>query len=143
MKNVLKIDHNKRVIIMDRTFEKYAANTGSLEYAQLQSVRRDYPSYQVKRREIKKNTAQEHYRGLTYKYMEDYIQTHENADRNFANYKELRQHADCHSVRYPIIKKWFLNTYPEINQEWQQIMAREEKPAEKVSATIPFQENAA
>lgn len=143
MKNVLKIDHNKRVIIMDRTFEKYAADTGSQEYAQLQRVRQDYPTYHVKRRTIKKNTAQEHYKGLSYKFMEDYIMTHENADRNLAEYKELRQQAECHSVRYPVIKKWFLRTYPEITQEWQEITAKEEIPAEKVSAPIPFQENAA
>ena len=31
MKNILKIDHAKRTIVMDRTFEKLAENTMSKE----------------------------------------------------------------------------------------------------------------
>ena len=73
MKNWLKLNHTTRTIIMDKTFAKFAENTMSAEYAHLQSVRRDYPTYTVKRREIKKNVKQEHYHGLTYAYMEDYI----------------------------------------------------------------------
>ena len=31
-------------------------------------------------------------------------------------YKELRLIAECHSVRYPAIKKWFLETYPDVSK---------------------------
>lgn len=46
--------------------------------------------------------------------MEQYIDTHENAEENRKVYKELRLAARCHSIRYPTIKKWFLDTYPEL-----------------------------
>lgn len=59
MKNTLKIDRNKKMIIMDRTFAKLSEDTRSEEYAHLQSVRRDYPTYTVVRREIKKNPSKE------------------------------------------------------------------------------------
>ena len=73
MKNILKINHEKGIITMDRTFAKRAENTMSDEYAHLQSVRRDYPKYTVIRREIKKNPNKECWKGLTYEYMEKYI----------------------------------------------------------------------
>ena len=121
MKNTLKIDHNKRMIIMDRTFEKYAANTMSDEYAHLQQVRRDYPSYNVMRRQIRKNANKKTYNGLTYEYMEDYIMTHGEAERikkNLHDFHEMRLISECHgrAFRYPIIKSWFLEKYPEITK---------------------------
>ena len=48
--------------------------------------------------------------------MENYIATHANAARIMEEYKELRLQAECHSIRYPNIKKWFLAMYPEVAQ---------------------------
>ena len=41
MRNTLKLDHAKNIIIMDRTFAKLAENTFSEEYRHLQMVRTD------------------------------------------------------------------------------------------------------
>ena len=54
MTNTLKLNHENRTIVMDRTFAKYAEDTISKEYAHLQQVRRDYPTYQVIQRHIKR-----------------------------------------------------------------------------------------
>lgn len=116
MKNTIYIDSENQRLIMDRTFAKLAANARSEEYAILQRVRADYPNYVVTRREIKKNPCKESYRGLTYAYMERYIATHANAATIQKEYDELRLRAQCHSIRYPHIKEWFLNTYPEVAQ---------------------------
>lgn len=121
MKNTLKLDHTKRTIVMDRTFAKFATNTMSPEYAHLQSVRQDYPEYQVVMRHIKRKATKECYRGLNYEYMEDYIKTHgskEESAANLAEYKELKLISKCHSAsrRYPTIKKWFLEKYPEVKE---------------------------
>lgn len=119
MKNVLKVIHKDNVILMDKTFAKNAENTRSDEYAHLQEVRRDYPDYAVIRRTIDTNPHKETYKGLTYEYMEDYILRHESEDNALATIKEfneLRTISKCHrqGLRYPTIKKWFLNKYPEI-----------------------------
>jgi len=114
MKNTLKVNHENRQIIMDRTFAKKSEVVGSEEYKLLQMARNDYPSYHVLRKTIKKNNNKQTYHGLTYQYMEEYILQHENAKQNFHEYEELRLISKCHSVRYPVIKKWFLNTYPEV-----------------------------
>lgn len=114
MKNVLKIDHENCKIIMDRTFAKNQTNTSSKEFKQLLAVRREFPEYQIVTKTISKNPSKESYRGLTYEYMERYIQTQPKAKENMARYSELRFLAECHSIRYPTIKKWFLETFPEI-----------------------------
>lgn len=119
MKNVLKINHEEREIIMDRTFAKFAENTRSEEYAHLQQVRKDYPTYTVTLRKIKKNPNKQVYPGLTYQYMEDYIVTHETPENEkevLAEFHDMIFISQCHSkaYRYPTIKKWFLNKYPEV-----------------------------
>ena len=119
MTNYVKVDMATRRIIMDRTFAKNAEIVGSAEYNQLQSCRKDYPDYKVVRRQIKKNVTQERYRGLTYAYMEEYIISHESQETVMQVLDELsnkRMIAACHSkgFGYPVVKKWFLNRYPEI-----------------------------
>ena len=118
MKNTLKIDHSKRRIIMDRTFAKLSENTMSSEYAHLQRVRNDYPNYTVIRREIKKNPNKECWKGLTYDYMRSHIRRVE-GENSKAVLDELEEkilisecHSNCH--RYPVIKQWFLEKYPDI-----------------------------
>ncbi len=114
MKNDLRIDFAKNEIIMSRQFEKCASIAGSEEYRRLQLVRQDYPTFSVVRRSIKKAPTKETYAGLTYTYMESYIANHDNADAIRKVYDALRLIGACHKVSYPTIKKWFLETYPEI-----------------------------
>ena len=116
MKNTLHIDHKDRLIVMDRTFAMNALNTRSDEYEHLQKVRKHYPKYSVVQRHIRKNENKKTYKGLTYAYMERYIEGHANAEAIMAEYKELRLISECHckARRYPKIKKWFLKKYPEV-----------------------------
>ena len=119
MKNILKIDHAKQIIVMDATFAKKSANTMSAEYAHLQQVRRDYPKYDVITRTIKRNSNKKTYAGLTYEYMEEYILTHGTKEQRMATlaeYNEMILISKCHgkAYRYPTIKHWFLEKYPAI-----------------------------
>lgn len=119
MKNILRVDFERKRIVMDRTFAKNCSNASSEEYAQLQSVRRDYPDYMVTTRTIARNSHKETYAGLTYEYMENYIIAHEKGDdvlEVLDEYNQLQLIAECHSKsrRYPVIKRWFLAKYPEI-----------------------------
>lgn len=131
MKNTLKIDFAKEQIIMDRTFAQKVTDTSSAEYRHLQEVRRDYPDYKVVLRKIKKNPNKETYKGLTYDYMRNYILTHED-DKNalivLAEFSEMRQISRCHSQakRYPVIKNWFLEKYPEIKNFGETVSVSEE-----------------
>lgn len=120
MKNYMKLDHQNRKIIMDRTFANKAEFVGSEEYNLLQQCRRDYPSYIVTRKSINKKADQEHYRGLTYDYMRNYINKYgtENKEANLAVLEEMIDISKCHSTckRYPVIKQWFLDTYEDVKK---------------------------
>ena len=119
MANTLKLNHEKGQIVMDRAFAKNAENTMSAEYAHLQNVRRDYPTYTVVRHTIKQNTSKETYKGLTYEFMEYYISKYEpEATRKTVQkeFDDLIEISKCHAKgrRYPTIKKWFLDKYPAV-----------------------------
>ena len=140
MKNTLKVNHEDGIITMDRTFAKKAENTMSAEYAHLQNVRRDYPTYRVIRRQIKPNPNKECWKGLTYEYMERYIKTHGTEDErkeNLKEFEELRLISECHSrcKRYPTIKKWFLAKYPEIAEFGMPAVVEETTAAEGADGT--------
>lgn len=114
MKNYVRIDRANRQIVMDRTFARLSQIVGSEEYNRLQTARRDYEGFNVVTRTIRRNDKKECYRGLTYDYMERYILRHDKADERKKEFDELRLIAECHSKRYPVIKQWFLQQYPEI-----------------------------
>ncbi|MBR6800836.1 MAG: hypothetical protein IKM61_03705 [Eubacteriaceae bacterium] len=117
MTNTLRINHENRQIIMDRTFAKNASDTRSAEYQHLQKVKQDYPTFEVIRKQIRKKQGKESYKGLTYEFMRDYISTHEPEDTvndMLAAFDEMLLISRCHSIRYPRIKEWFLKRYPHI-----------------------------
>ena len=129
-KSKVKVLHNESAIEMNKIFAKMIENPQSDEYALLQSIRQDYPVYKVRVRQIKKNSTKETYKGLTYKYMRNYIITHpkgirEEKDKDgkdkkinvlLEKFEELKLISQCQakSRRYPVIKNWFLAQYPEI-----------------------------
>lgn len=113
----IKINNKERKITLSSAFEKKAFIPGTAEYELLQSVRHDFVGFELETRQFKKNTKQEHYKGLTYDFMRWYIQKVEgdNAPEVLAVFDKKLDIAKAHSTgrRYPIIKSWFLNTYPE------------------------------
>ena len=136
MYGFLKINHKERQLVMSREFAKYANNTMSEEYAHLQQVRQDYPMYTVVQRHIKQKETRECYRGLTYEYMGDYIKSHGSAD-DLHTYNEMKLISECHSkaFRYPTIKAWFLERFPEVKQFGLKEKDKEEK-AEAAHAPV-------
>lgn len=113
----ITIDYAHSSISISSAFEKRAFTPGTDEYRQLMAVRKDFPDFRLVTRKFKTNTAQEHYRGLTYGFMRDYISTHEaDAKSVLAELDEMIGISKAHSLskRYPTIKAWFLARYPAI-----------------------------
>ena len=118
-KSRIKVLHSEAAIEINTTFSKMIENPFSEEYALLQKIRSDYPHYIVKKRSIKKNPNKDTYAGLTYQYMADYIVLHAAKDEKtkaMSEFNELLLISKCHSKsrRYPIVKQWFLNKFPEV-----------------------------
>ena len=140
-KSKMKVFYAEGIIEMNTTFAKMMQNPLSDEYALLQKTRMENPTFTVRRRQIKTNPKKDTYKGLTYEYMEHYISTHEpedKVDEVLAHFEELKLISQCHGqrLRYPTIKKWFLNRYPDVAQFGMEPVADEEKPA--TQGAIPF-----
>ena len=94
----IRVIYDERRIVLSSAFEKKAFVPGTVEYDMLQAVRRDYPDFTLAVRKFKTNTKQEHYRGLDYEFMHDYIKSHE-ADANpvLEELDEMIGISKCHS----------------------------------------------
>ena len=117
----MTINMKKNAIEMTKKFAKAAAKFGTPEYKQLQEARRDYPTFSVKTVSQKPATKKNTFKGLTYEYMEMYIEKHDDADKSImAEYLMLRGKTDeaeealAESFTYLEMKDWFLKKFPAI-----------------------------
>lgn len=118
-KSKLMVKYAEGVIEMNTTFAKMMQNPLSDEYALLQRTRLDFPTFAVRTRQIKSNPKKDTYKGLTYVRMKEYIIKYSEGEERTDNLAELEKMIDiskCHGQahRYPTIKKWFLDKYPEV-----------------------------
>lgn len=132
----IRINETKRVIEVTKAFAKEASKYGTMEYRELQEVRRDYPNFKVVTRSAGKN--KDGFKGLTLDYMETYIKKHseieiENEETGEKSKRDLlvEFYGYCgkdekgnkvdfsKTAPYGKIKKWFLETYP-VFEEYRQ-----------------------
>ena len=127
----IKFDHPNSTIIINRIFSVKATKFGTEEYAKLNQARKDYPNYDVAVREpIKKNPSKEAFKGLDYTFMERYMKIQKVSERVWEDYQHTRLMTECHSRRFPIVKQWFLDTFPEV-RDW----GRVKKEVDAAAAT--------
>ena len=128
MRNTIIRDDVNKQLLMTRTFAKLSMDIRSEEYQLLQTARRDYPNYEVVARTIRRNSDKKTYHGLTYAYMEKYIELHGN-DEQKKKFNEMRLIGECHTrgFSYATIKKWFLKTFPEVKQFGEPAVKEDEK----------------
>lgn len=116
----MKINYTKKSIEMTKKFATAAAKFGTEEYRDLQAARRDYPNFKVVTVSRKATVQKEMCKGLTYAYMEKYIEMHDEDKTIMAEYQMLRglseeaQEALAESLSYIEMKAWFLKKFPAI-----------------------------
>jgi len=120
MTSAIRLNHFSREILISKSFSKAAMNPNSAEYQDLMEVMNTHPNYRVSERAIKTNSNKKTYSGLTYQYMRNYILLHTTAEEQteeMAKFEKLILLSKCQSksLRYPTIKKWFLEKYPEVS----------------------------
>lgn len=121
MTSAIRLDHLNKEILISKSFAKSAMNPTSNAYKDLAEVMATHPNYKVNERVIKQNPRKEKYKGLTYERMREYIILHSTPEEEsmaVAEFDEMILISKCHAqaYRYPTIKKWFLNKYPEISK---------------------------
>lgn len=118
MTNAIVIKSSNRTIELTKKFANAAKNYGTVEYRELQEVRKDYPNYKIVTRTVSKKA--DSYKGLTLDYMEKYLQKRENKDLLVAFYAKCGKDENGKKVElatsepYGKIKKWFLENNAEI-----------------------------
>ena len=116
--NAVRINRKSHTIEVTKSFDKAASRFNSDEYQALQQVRKDYPSFTVVVKTVR--TKADHFKGLTYDFMEKYIASHDDADARMKEFNDLRAKSDeamaigADACSYGEIKAWFFKTYPEI-----------------------------
>ncbi len=116
--NSVRIIRSSRTIEVSKSFDKAASRFGTREYEALQQVRKDYPDFTIAVKTVR--TKADHFKGLTYDFMEKYISSHEDADKRMATFMDLRgkseeaQAIGADTLSYGEIKAWFFKNYPEI-----------------------------
>lgn len=113
------VDYEKEIVMMTKKFAKKAMDPTTKEYKMLCNVRMANPSFKVETHTIKKNPNKESYKGLTYDYMREYIKRHTSKEEIENALYELDEQifrSNCHSIRYPQVKEWFLKTYPSVEK---------------------------
>lgn len=118
-------------IEMTKKFAAAARKFGTKQYRDLQEARRDYPNFKVVTVTRKATGCQDTYKGLTYKFMEDYIQKHDDAEHSIMDeYLTLRGLTEVakenllEPYSYYEMKTWFLKTFPAIAEFHKQCDAR-------------------
>ena len=125
------INEKKMAIEMTKKFAAAARKFGTKQYRDLQEARRDYPNFKVVTVTRKATSNQDTYKGLTYKFMEDYIQKHDDAEHSIMDeYLTLRGLTEAakenllEPYSYYEMKTWFLKTFPAIAEFHKQCDAR-------------------
>ena len=114
----MNANFTKQIIEMSTTEAKAAGKFGSPEFNELQGLRAAFPAFQIVVKAPKKAKNQ---LKIDYNFMKTYIKGHDNAEENMNKLNILRgKKADegvyVETVNFMDIKKWFLATYPEIEE---------------------------
>ena len=109
--NGVTFNHAAKEIIITKAFEKAANKIGSIEYNELVKIRKDFPDYTIRRKEIEKNTSKQSHKGLTVKEMKRFISTRD--EKEVVLFERVCEIAENKQGKYAVIKKWFLNNYKE------------------------------
>lgn len=106
-----EIDFIEGKIIVSKKFLKEAGTVNSTAYTELTKIRKDYPEFEIKPREIAKRDNKMTYGKLTYDRMEEYIKTKTDAETVLVEYENVRKLAKFQNAQYVFVKKWFLGLY--------------------------------
>ena len=122
MKNVFVVDFAKKAVVGSQSAVKKAGRVGSKEYKMLMELLEKHPTFEVVAKEPneKKNT----YDGLTYPVMEEHIKGLDNSEEMMAEYEAVKKMANG---KYPLVKKWFIDTFMKNQTENKPVSVRKIK----------------
>lgn len=111
-RNSITVNHEDKTLTVSKAFYKKASVFGSREYYELRKAKAENESYSITFKTSDKKT----YKALTFKRMEEYINTQSDSESRLMEFEAVKQIAEIKGSKYPMTKKWFLMTYPEYKE---------------------------
>ncbi len=102
-----------KTLDITKSFYNKACKVGSSEYKELREAMADNPTYAIN---IVTNDKKRSYRALTIERMRAYIETQPNSKENLLTLDRVIKVAEAKGAKYPLTKKWFLETFPEYKE---------------------------
>lgn len=114
--NEIKVVFESKTILVTKAFMKDAQVYDSKAYRKLMKIQDKHPDFEVETVSARKKPTgrKVHFRGLTYKYMEEYIKAHDQAEERMKAFEETKLRAKPTSNPYKQVQDWFLKIYPEM-----------------------------
>ena len=141
MKNLFAVNFAENTITASKTTLKKASVPNSPEYKALMKLMKKHPSLTITEKEIKKAEGKKTYEGLNKAFIEKYISIQDNAGDLNEQYAKASEMG-----KFPLVRKWFLNTFKNFDMETakkeieQAIFAEIAAATEKKSAVITMTE---
>lgn len=124
MKNLFAYDFTTNTYYASKTTLKKASNPNSAEYKALMKLLSQTPKASVAEKYIKPAIGKDNHKGVTKKFIEAYISIQSNADDLKQQYENANKKG-----KFPLVRKWFIDTFKDINME----TAREEIEKSKIA----------
>lgn len=124
MKNLFAYDFTTNTYYASKTTLKKASNPNSAEYKALMKLLSQTPKASVAEKYIKPAIGRDNHKGVTKKFIEAYISIQSNADDLKQQYENANKKG-----KFPLVRKWFIDTFKDINME----TAREEIEKSKIA----------
>ena len=118
-RSVFTYDHPNKTILGSKTSLKKAGRPNTPEAEQLAAMMKQHPNYDVKEKEIKKNSSKNAYDGLTMALMKAYIEIQDNSTEMLEIYDRVVEMATKQQKnkrkKYPLTKSWFTCVYKDFD----------------------------
>ena len=112
MKNLFAVNFAENTIVASKTTLKKASVPNSPEYKALMKLMKQNPTFTIAEKAIKEATGKKTYEGLNKAFIEKYISIQDNADDLIKQYAKAAEMG-----KFPLVRKWFLNTFKNFDME--------------------------
>lgn len=112
----ININSKNNTIELTKAVTKKASQFGTIEYDNLQAVRRDYPTYTVVVRSTSrraKKSLNDYLKGIKLNQIETFVTKHDPEGKRVNEFNRImgRTEDSIVSYTYPEIKKWFIEAF--------------------------------
>ena len=112
MKNLFAINFAEKSIVASKTTLKKASIPNSPEYKALMKLMKQNPTFTIAEKTINQKEGKKTYKGLNTAFVKTYIAIQSNADELMKQYEKAAELG-----KFPLVRKWFLNTFENFDMD--------------------------